>query len=200
MSLWDEVKKNVVDLYTVTSDKTTEITKVSSRRWDKFGISRDIERQFGELGNLVYSGLKEGRDDILEDPGVGVLMSRIEALESELRLKEAEIEDIQKEHRQRRAAQRQAGDETGAGETEAGEGPAATSDDEAEVLITDPVLDEGREESAILVEPALQEEPEVQGEDVEVEVVADEAATPTDEDEELPAPDPETPEDEKERY
>ena len=102
MSLWDEVKKNVVDLYTVTSDKTTEITKVSSRRWDKFAISRDIERQFGELGNLVYTGLKEGREEVLQDPQVGVLMARIEALESELRQKESEIENIQEEHRARR--------------------------------------------------------------------------------------------------
>ena len=149
MSLWDDVKKNVVDLYSVTSDKTTEIAKVSSRRWDKFGISRDIERQFGELGNLVYIGLQEGREEILQDPAVAVLMTRIGALEEELKNKEEEISRIHREHKSPKAAEAAAG------------GQETDLDSEPEVILKDPALDEGQVESAILVEPTVEVEIDV---------------------------------------
>lgn len=153
MSLWEEVKKNVVDLYSVTTDKTSEMAKVGSRRWDKFGISRDIERQFSELGNLVYTGLKEGKEDTLEDPGIAVIMSRIEALEKELHKKDQEIQDIHDAHRTRKAAEAAAGGAAAAG-TEDFEEEA----DAPPVILKDPVLDPGKDESAILVEPSEDED------------------------------------------
>ncbi len=165
MSLWDDVKKNVVELYAVTSEKTTEIAKVSSRRWDKFGISRDIERQFGELGNLVYTGLQEGRDNILEDEAVAVLMARIGSLEQELKLKEEEIARIHKEHRERKAAEAAAGGTAAHGSADSWQ----DSDDEAEqaeVVLKDPALTPGKDESAILVEPVEStDDSDVQGEE-----------------------------------
>lgn len=167
MSLWDDVKKNVVDIYSVTTDKTTEMAKVGSRKWDKFGISRDIERQFSELGNLVYTGLTEGKDEILEDPAVSVLMTRIQALESELKQKEAEIDNIHQEHKAKKAAEAAAaGGAAGAGFSESpeGEGDQEVETVEAEVILKDPVLESGSDESAILVEPGVDE-----GEDREPE-------------------------------
>lgn len=182
MSLWEEVKKNVVEIYSVTSDKTSEMAKVGSRRWDKFGISRDIERQFSELGNLVYTGLQEGRQDILEDEAVAVLMARIGALEEELKRKEEEIERIKQEHRERKAAEdaaaregaaeeegadSSAGSESGDEAEISGEGDEA-AEEEPEVIIKDPALDSGGDESAILVEPGEEtpaEEPAEGGDD-----------------------------------
>lgn len=154
MSLWDEVKKNVVDIYSVTTDKTAEMAKVGSRRWDKFGISRDIERQFSELGNLVYTGLQEGREEILADPAVAVLMTRIGALELELNQKEEEIEEIHRTHQEKKKA------EAAAGGTAAG--TEDLEDEDAEVILKDPVLEEGNTESAILVEPVVEVEIDVE--------------------------------------
>jgi hypothetical protein len=136
MSLFDDVKKNLMEWYTVSSEKTTEVARITTRRYDKFGISRDIERQFGELGSLIYNGLKEDRQDLLADPAVRALLERIKGLEDELRLKNEEIEKIQKEFSQRRTRTAAAGS---VGET----------------VLTQPVLDEGGEESAILVEPVV---------------------------------------------
>jgi hypothetical protein len=140
MSLFDDVKKNLVEWYSISSDKTAEVAKVTTRRYDKFGISRDIERQFGELGSLVFNGFKEDREDILEDPAVGALVERIKGLENELILKNGEIDKIQREYNDRRA---RAAAEAGVG--------AETAD----TIITQPVLDEGGEDSAILVEPVV---------------------------------------------
>jgi hypothetical protein len=138
MSLFDEVKKNLMEWYTVSSDKTTEVARITTRRYDKFGISRDIERQFGELGSLIFNGIKEERQDLLADPAVLALLEQIKGLEDELTMKNEEIDNIQHEFKQRRAR-------------------TAAAGTVHETVITQPVLDEGGEESAILVEPAVVE-------------------------------------------
>jgi hypothetical protein len=140
MSLFDDVKGNLVEWYTVTSEKTTEVTRVATRKYDKFGISRDIERQFGELCSLIYTGLQADRTDLLEDEGVLALVERIAVLETELRAKDEEIDSIRQEYSGRKAE-------------------AAAAGGMSSTVITDPILDEGREESAILVEPNKAESP-----------------------------------------
>jgi len=134
MSLFDDVKSNLVEWYTVTSEKTSEVARVSARRYDKFGISRDIERQFGELGSLIFNGLKEQRENILEDEAVKHLFDRISEMEEELKDKDSEIDDIKREYSERNA------------ESAATGGVSAT-------VITDPILASGDAESAIIIEP-----------------------------------------------
>jgi hypothetical protein len=147
MSLFDDVKGNLVEWYTATSEKTTEVTRVATRKYDKFGISRDIERQFSELGSLIYTGLQADRIDLLEDEGVLALVERIAVLETELRDKDEEIDSIRQEYAGRKAE-------------------AAAAGGMSSTVITDPILDEGREESAILVEPKMAESP-AETEDIE---------------------------------
>lgn len=139
MSLFDDVKKNLREWYAVTSEKTTEVAQLTTRRYDKFGISRDIKRQFSELGSVIYNGVRAGREDLLADEEVLALVERIRGLEAELQAKNEEIEQIRREYSARKAEAAAAG------------GTAAT-------VITDPVLHEGNEESAILVEPAVDAE------------------------------------------
>ncbi len=99
MAMWEDVKRNLVEWYGLTTDKTVEVAKVTSRRYDKFGISRDIERQFSELGNLVYLGMKNGSEELLADPRVQALVERLDQLEQELQAKEEEITSIRNQHR-----------------------------------------------------------------------------------------------------
>jgi hypothetical protein len=138
MSLLDDVKKNLNEWVAVTSEKTAEVAKVTSRRYDKWGVSRDIERHFSELGSLVYNGMQEGQADLLSDAGVVALVERISGLEAELEAKNEEIEAIRKDYAERKAK------------------PAATSGTTSTV-ITDPVLSAGRPESPILVESEADE-------------------------------------------
>jgi hypothetical protein len=153
MSLFDDVKNNLVEWYSISSEKTAEVAKVTTRRYDKFGISRDIERQFGELGSLVYNGVREGREDITEDPSVLALISRIQGLEEELRLKNEEIGNIQHEYSERRA--RTGASATGAAGAEGGFDQEDIPVQAAETVLKQPILDVGSEESAILVEPIV---------------------------------------------
>ena len=140
MALFDDVKKNLMEWYNVTSEKTNELARVSTRKYDKFGISRDIERQFGELGSLVYNGLKADKEDILTEQAVGVLFERIKGLEKELLAKDEEIESIRDEFARKKA------------------GAAAAGTADVEAILKDPALEEGSGESAILVEPEVLED------------------------------------------
>ncbi len=157
MSLFDDVKKNLVEWYSISSEKTAEVARVTTRRYDKFGISRDIERQFSELGSLVYNGLKEGRDDLLTDVAILVLMERIKGLENELIVKNEEIDDIQQEYSEKRTKAAAAGQTT-------------------EAILHQPVLEEGGEESAILVEPVVVDVEEVPAARAEAVEKADETS------------------------
>ncbi len=99
MALWDDVKKNMVDWYGVAADKTNELAKVGVRRYDIFGISRDIERQFSEMGSLVYTALNAGRTDFADDSLLLGFADRVRALEKELKDKKSEIEEIRRQDR-----------------------------------------------------------------------------------------------------
>jgi len=109
MALWEDVKKNMVDWYGLAADKTNELARVGVRRYDIFGISRDIERQFSEMGSLVYTALNEGRTDLAEDPVLLGLMDRVRTLEAELKEKESEIQDIRQQDQAAAAAAAAAG-------------------------------------------------------------------------------------------
>lgn len=156
MPLWDDVKKNLAEWYTVTSEKTTELARISSRRYDKFGISREIERQFSELGSFVYSGVKQGDEGLLEDPTALALIARIQELETELREKDREIDDIKSEYgrKQRSSAGADFDDDS----AENPESAAGSASGMGATVITDPVLNKGQGASAILVEPAAETE------------------------------------------
>ena len=135
MALWENVRENLVEWYGVAADKTEVMAKIGMRRYDKFGISRDIERQMTELGGLVYQALEEQREAIFVEPKFEAIVTRIKQLENELKAKEEEIDSIKEQNQERKAA-------------------AASAGGAAEILITEPILAEGSEESAILVEPA----------------------------------------------
>lgn len=94
MSLRDRVRTNLREWYALAADRTGEVAKISIRRYDKFGLSREIERQFAELGSLVYHAIEEQRDGVLDDPAVRGLVTRIKDLAGDLETKDREIEEI----------------------------------------------------------------------------------------------------------
>ncbi len=102
MSGMDDVKRSFADWCAVAADKTAEAAKVTSRRYDKFAIGREIERRLAELGGLVCEGIRSGRQDVLADPRVGVIMAAVTDLERERDLKDEEIAGIRQEYAGRR--------------------------------------------------------------------------------------------------
>lgn len=102
MSGIDDVKRSFADWCSVAAERTAEAAKVTSRRYDKFAIGREIERKLAELGALVHEGLNAGRADILADPRVAELRAAVTDLEQEREAKEQEIAGIRQEYAERR--------------------------------------------------------------------------------------------------
>ncbi|MDO9695489.1 MAG: hypothetical protein Q7W56_12225 [Candidatus Latescibacteria bacterium] len=102
MGVWDDLRRNMGAWYDTAAEKTGEMARVGSRRYDIFGIGRDIERHYSEIGKLVHEGLLQGRTEFGADPAVLDLVERIQKLEADLEVKRREIEEIRDGERRRR--------------------------------------------------------------------------------------------------
>lgn len=108
MSIMDQVKKNLREWYALAADRTGDMAKISVRMYDKYGISREIERQLSELGSYVYHAVDEDRTDFAGDEEFMTAIGRVRALEQDLEAKVAEIEEIRIQRQQRQSAREEA--------------------------------------------------------------------------------------------
>lgn len=114
MSGIDDVKRSFAEWCAVAAERTAEAAKVTSRRYDRFALGREIERRYAELGSIVHAGLNAGRQDVLGDPRVAALRAEVEDLERERRQKDEEIDEIRRQYAQRRDPQDGPGPDPGA--------------------------------------------------------------------------------------
>ncbi len=107
MSIMDQVKQNLREWYSLAADRTGEMAKISVRMYDKYGISREIERQLSELGSYVYHAVEQGRTDFGGDQEFQAWIDRIHELDRDLAEKVEEIEKIRQMRQQKQAARDQ---------------------------------------------------------------------------------------------
>ena len=122
MSGIDDVKRSLAEWCSIAAERTAEAAKVTSRRYDRFAIGREIERRYAEIGALVHAGLNEGRTDVLPDPRVAALRAEVEDLERERRQKDEEIDDIRRQYAKRRDADETPPPDRGPGGTDPEQG------------------------------------------------------------------------------
>lgn len=97
-SLWDRVRKNLIDWYEVAYEKTDEIARIGKKKIEMSGINRTIEKQLSELGGRVFDliAVEKVGGKIAQDKKVKALMVELKKLEKDLQAKEKEIESIKK--------------------------------------------------------------------------------------------------------
>jgi len=100
-TLWDRVKKNLVDWYGTAYEKTDELARVGKKKIEITGVNRAIERHLSELGGRVYDMIVEqGKSGVIaKDTRVKEIVEEVRGLEEELKKKEEEIEEIRAEKR-----------------------------------------------------------------------------------------------------
>lgn len=125
MSLWDQVKANMLEWCGTAAEKTEEMARIGVRKYDKLTLSRTLERTLMQLGRHAYGALRDGRTDFAGDPEVREAVGRIRDLEDQLALKEQEIAEIRAAAQARGAAA--AGGGPGLARAGAG-GPSGASD------------------------------------------------------------------------
>ena len=102
-TLWNKVKKNLVEWYETAYDKTDEMARIGKKKVEITGLNRSIEKHFSEMGGRIYDliveqghrGNRTADDDVVQR-----LMDEVKELESRLSQKEEEIESIKDDRRQ----------------------------------------------------------------------------------------------------
>lgn len=92
-------------------DKTEEYSKIGKLKVDIFGIKRNIEKQFVELGGRVFELMTAATPtDINADEECRKIVETVKSLETQLQEKEVEIAkvkaDKEKERRERQEARK----------------------------------------------------------------------------------------------
>jgi hypothetical protein len=98
-TLWDKVRKNLVEWYDVAYEKTDEFARVGKKKFEIAGINRTIEKRLSELGGHVYDIMDSRKKSVVirEDERVLDLVKEIKQLEKELHKKDKEIETIRED-------------------------------------------------------------------------------------------------------
>jgi hypothetical protein len=101
-TLWDKVKKNLVDWYGTAYEKTDELARIGKKKIEVAGVNRAIEKHLSELGGKVYDLIEvQGKGGVIaKDSDVARLIEEIGGLEEQLKEKEQEIEAIKAEKNQ----------------------------------------------------------------------------------------------------
>ncbi len=101
--LWSKVKKNLVEWYETAADKTDEYARIGKKKVEITGLNRSIEKHFSEMGGRVYDLIVEQGhrgNKTVDDVVVKRIVAEVRELESQLKLKEEEIETIKDEKKQ----------------------------------------------------------------------------------------------------
>ncbi|MCK4349345.1 MAG: hypothetical protein KAX13_00720 [Candidatus Krumholzibacteria bacterium] len=101
-TLWDKVKKNLVDWYGTAYEKTDELARIGKKKIEVAGVNRAIEKHLSELGGKVYDLIEvQGKGGVIaKDSDVARLVEETRGLEEQLKEKEREIEAIKAEKNQ----------------------------------------------------------------------------------------------------
>jgi hypothetical protein len=106
--LWGDIKKSLGEWATKAADKAgeltreaadkaEEVTKLGKVKLDIFQIKRDIEKQFAELGGMVYKLILDKKTkDFEKNENVKSCLNIIKDLEKKLKEKENLYKTIQK--------------------------------------------------------------------------------------------------------
>lgn len=103
-SLWEKVRKNLVEWYDAAYEKTDELARIGKKKIEMAGINRTIEKHLSELGGRVYELIEaqQRQTGIAQDEKVMMLIEEIKRLEEQLHQKEEEIERIKEEKKEKR--------------------------------------------------------------------------------------------------
>jgi hypothetical protein len=98
MSLWHDVRAQIIDWYVVAAERTEEWAQIGVRHYDRYGTHRRLAREFTNLGGEVHSILGRGEfPELAQNEAIAPILEEIRGLERELRDKDEEIAAIRRE-------------------------------------------------------------------------------------------------------
>ena len=95
VTLWDRIKQSLLDSATVAAEKAEYLGRIGRARLDIAETRHAIRASLADLGGKVYTGIEAGQNgELLESDDVSTLVSRIGALEKELKSREEVLEEL----------------------------------------------------------------------------------------------------------
>jgi hypothetical protein len=95
MSLWEHLKKGLMEGIQTATDKTSEYTKIGRIKIDVLGVKKEIEEKLQELGGRLYHLIVEDQSyDIKKDKHIMQLIEQVKELEEELQVYSKELKRI----------------------------------------------------------------------------------------------------------
>lgn len=98
---WEKVKgtmeqsaKTLKDAAISVSGKTQEMVSLGQLKLKHYNLSRDVSRQFTELGGHIYELIKQGQTSVYSDAKVKELIDKVKQLEVDISEVEQEMENI----------------------------------------------------------------------------------------------------------
>ena len=95
MTLFEKIKKGLIDGFNAASDITSEYTKIGRIKIDILGVKKEIEEKMLELGGRVYDNVINANTYNFKDvSAVTDLIEQIRKLEDELKKCEDDLKRI----------------------------------------------------------------------------------------------------------
>ncbi|MBN1408520.1 MAG: hypothetical protein JW956_12055 [Calditrichaceae bacterium] len=95
MTLWNNIKKGLMEGIHTATDKTSEYTKIGRIKIDILGVKKEIEEKLLELGGRLYDKIVEkDQYDIQNDKYIMQLIEQVKELENELKKYSQELNRI----------------------------------------------------------------------------------------------------------
>ncbi|KAA3618338.1 MAG: hypothetical protein D8M58_20780 [Calditrichaeota bacterium] len=95
MTLFEKVKKGLIDGFNAASDITSEYTKIGRIKIDILGVKKEIEEKMLELGGRVYDSCTSSNTlNFEKETKVLELIDQIKKLENELKKCEDDLKRI----------------------------------------------------------------------------------------------------------
>jgi hypothetical protein len=96
-TLWEKIKKNVVDTINETLDKTEELTSVGRIKLEILQLDHQLEEQYSQLGKYVHKHWHKLTKGIEQDRKFTSLNNKIKDLEEDIWKKQKELGRIREE-------------------------------------------------------------------------------------------------------
>ncbi|MBN2417525.1 hypothetical protein JXO52_16935 [bacterium] len=99
-SLWDDLKKTLLDGVNTAADKTEEYTRIGKIKVDLLNLNRKLDQTYKALGREVYVRVSDGkRIDAHNDDGISYFIEKINHITAAITKNEKAIVDIREQAR-----------------------------------------------------------------------------------------------------
>ncbi|MFZ0389414.1 MAG: hypothetical protein WAN36_03070 [Calditrichia bacterium] len=96
-TVWEKVKKNLVDSLNIAIDKTEEMTSIGRIKMEMLQIEHRLDEKYAELGKYVNNLILDEDEEVKLDPMILNLHKDITKLITQLRAKEKDLGRIKEE-------------------------------------------------------------------------------------------------------